>query len=130
VAKGHSKDAVFRLGGVDITSVTGVTLSVDGQVADITTLNDDYKAYVRGQVDATLSVEGVYDDPEVGGSILAYAEGTAIPWIYYPQGTAAGKRRFSGTGLVTTHDIPAAMDAAVTYSFNVQNSGTISSGTA
>lgn len=130
MAKGHSKDAKFSLGGTMLTSITGVTLSIDGQTADVTTLNDTYKQFVRGQIDATLSVEGVYDDPEIGSVILRHAEGTAIPWIYYPQGTATGKVRMSGTGLVTTHDIPSSMDAAVTYSFGIQNSGTILPGTA
>lgn len=129
MAKGHSKSAVFKLAGADLTSITGVTLAVDGQTADVTTLNSDWKSYVRGQSDATLSVEGIYDDPEIGTVIIGRAVGTAVAWAYYPQGTVGGKAYMSGTAFVTTHDIPAAMDAAVTYSFALQNTGTLTPGT-
>lgn len=130
MAKGHSKDAVFVYGGVTLGSITSVKLDGEGGVADVTTLNDTYKKYIRGQADSKLSVEGIYDDPEIGSVMLRWAEGTAQAWTYYPQGTVVGKVRFSGTGLVTTHSIPSPLDGAVTYSFDVQNTGTILPGTA
>lgn len=130
MGKGHSKDAVFSIGGSPLSHVTSVTLSVDGQVADITVLGDSYKQYVRGQVDATMSVEGIYDDPAIGTVFLRYAEGTAMPIIYYPQGTASGKARFSGTAFITSYEVPASMDSAVTWSCNLQLTGSILPGTA
>lgn len=130
MAKGHSISAKFDLNGANVDEITSVTLSIDGQVADVTTLADTYKTYVRGQVDYTVSVEGIYDDPDTGSVIMRAAEGTAVPWVYYPQGTAAGKVRFSGNAFVTSHEIPSSMDSAVTYSFTLQGSGTILPGTA
>ncbi len=129
MAVGHSMATRFSLGGT-IIPCTKVSMEGEGGVADVTTLNDTYKKYVRGQSDLTLSVEGIYDDPTIGSIVLRAAEGTALPWVYYPQGTANGSVRFSGTGLVTSHSIPAEMDAAVTFSFDVQSTGTILPGTA
>jgi predicted secreted protein len=128
--KGHSIASKFDLNGANVAEITSVSLSIDGQVADVTTLADTYKTYVRGQVDYTISVEGVYDDPNTGTVIMRAAEGTAVPWLYAPQGTGAGKVRFRGTAFVTSHEIPSSMDSAVTYSFTLQGSGTILPGTA
>lgn len=125
----HSMEARLSFAG-SVIRVTSVKFEGEGQVADVTTLNDTYKSYVRGQADLTLGVEGIYDDPGIGSLVLRWAEGTAQPWIYYPAGTAAGKVRFSGTGFVTNHSIPADMDSAVTYSFDIQSTGTILPGTA
>lgn len=130
MAKGHSIASKFDLNGSNVAEITSVSLSIDGQVADVTTLADTYKTYVRGQVDYTLTVEGIYDDPNTGTVIMRAAEGTAVPWMYAPQGTAAGKARFRGTAFVTSHEIPSGMDSAVTYSFTLQGSGTILPGTA
>ncbi len=127
---GHAKDAVFRIGGTDLSPITGVTMTVDGQVADITVLSDTYKRYVRGQIDAQLSVEGIYDDPLIGTVFLRYAEGTAQPVVYFPQGTAAGRARFAGTAFVTSYEVPSQMDSAVTWSCNLQLTGSILPGTA
>jgi hypothetical protein len=102
-----------------LTSVQGP--SVDAQTAEVSTLGDTFKEYIRTQTDpGTISCEGIHD-PFMG--TLLYALGTAaaaaIEW--YPQGSATGFQKWFGTALLTSYAGPGGgIDDAVTFSADFQ----------
>lgn len=132
MAFGAAKDAALKVTApthgalVEITSylTSAQGPSIDAQIAEVSTLGDNYKEFIRTQVDpGTISVEGIFD-PFMG--TLLYSMGTAaaaaIEW--YPQGTATGKQKWAGTALLTTFAGPGGgIDDAVTFSAEFQFSG-------
>jgi len=123
MAFGAGKDAAFKLGNaagtlIDIsaylTEVTAPTLTAETQ--ETSTLGDAYKEYTRTQVDpGKISFQGVYD-PFIGTMLLPLATASERAFEYHPQGTATGKVKYSGSALLTSLEIPAKVDSAVTFS--------------
>lgn len=135
MAAGAAKDAALVLDNVTGTAVdisaylTGITFAVDGTVIDITTLGDTWHDFVRGQNNASLSVEGIYDT--LPGTLLynlATASASAT-FSYGPQGTASGKPKITGECFMTSFSPPAALDEAVTFSAAFQTTGAVTYGT-
>ena len=136
MAKGAAYLQIFKFDNpagtlTDISdSITGVTLDTSRGAIDVSVVGRNYKDYLAGIADATLSVEGIYDPAaSAAGSIFAIAShGTAtqtFSYEWHPQGTAVGKPKFSGEAVVTAFSPGGAIDDAITFSAELQNSGTI-----
>ena len=137
MAYGHGKDSTLTLTGVGhaarsttISSyLTSVDFSMSGDTAEVSTLGDGSKEYISGMKDATVSIEGVYD-PLAGTLLATLVGGTASEFTYFPQGSAAGKERYSGSWICTGYSAPTSKDDAVTFGAEFQVTGAITIGTA
>ena len=137
MAYGHGKDAALSVTGVghanNSTYITAYLTSVDwsqsGDTAEVSTLGDAAKEYIAGMTDATASLEGVFD-PAAGTLLATLVGGTAAPFAYYPQGTASGKTKFSGSWICTGYSNPSSRDDAVTFGAEFQVTGAVTIGTA
>ena len=115
-------------------SVTGVTMDTSRGAINVSVVGKNYAEYLAGISDATLTVEGIYDPASgAAGSIFAVAiHGTAtqtFSYEWHPQGTASGKPKFSGESVVTSYSPGGAIDDAITFSAELQNTGTVTVGT-
>lgn len=137
MAFGAAKSAMFQIdlqpGGTVLADVSGyltsVEVSIDGNTIDTTTLGDTWHDFIRGQNDATVKIEGIYD-PYMG--TLLYKMGTATAsssFVYSPQGTASGKLRLSGELFLTSFSEPSSLDEAVTFTADFQNTGALTTAT-
>jgi len=132
MAVGAGKDAAFKITNatgalVELTTyLTSITApSIDAQVAEVSTLGDSYKEYIRTQVDpGSISMDGIFDT--LPGTLL-FNLGTAAAgaFEYFPQGTASGKQKWSGSALLTSYEAPSGIDDAVTFSAEFQVTGAI-----
>ena len=131
IAYGPAKDSYFAIdnvngNSVDLTAyITNVSFDVDGNLIDVTTMSDNWHEKIRGQADATLSIEGIFDP--FPGTVLQHL-GTASSsstWVYGPQGTVAAKLKYTGECFLTSYSYPAGIDEAVTFSAEFQNTGTV-----
>ena len=122
MAYGAAKDSYFAIDNVNGTScdltayLTSVSFGVDGNLIDTTTMSDNWHEKIRGQADANLSVEGIWDT--FPGTVLQHL-GTASSsstYTYGPQGTVAGKLKYTGECFLTSFSYPASSDEAVTFS--------------
>lgn len=113
MAPSHGSRAVLKLhsGGSlrDISSyVTTTGLDVELDDAEVTTLGATNKQYIAGLPDGTVPIEGIFD-PTVDGYIYtAYSAGVGTggtAFEYYPQGTATGGVKYSGTAIVSKYGI-------------------------
>ena len=110
-----------------LTSVTGPT--IDGQIAEVSTLGDTFKEFIRTQTDpGPISMEGIHD-PTVGTMLFAMGAAEAAAFELYPQGSASGKQKITGSALVTSYETGGGIDDAVTFSAEMQISGVPTMGT-
>jgi hypothetical protein len=137
MAYGPGKDGVFRVVGpqggtaIDISAyITSLTApSIDAQTAETSTLGDNFKEYIRTQVDpGTVSIEGIYD-PFIGTFLFPLGTASAGSFEVGPQGTASGKPKFYGTALLSSYEQAGDIDSAVTFSAEFQLTGPVLQGT-
>ncbi len=126
---GVGKDAAFSYAGTTIsTYVSSVSVSAEDKLLDVTVLGDQGVTRLSGLEDCKVKVEGFFDST-IDALITSKYGGTAESWMYYPQGTASGKRTLSGKALIASYESPASPDEAVTFSLELENSGTVTFGT-
>jgi hypothetical protein len=136
MAVAAGKDAVFEVvsdGGTQTLSSYATSVSgpaVDAQIAETSTLGDTFKSYIRTQNDpGAITVEGIFQT--IVGTILAdLGTATAKAFAYYPQGTAAGNAKYSGSCLLTSYETTADRDDAGLFSASFQITSTLTAGTA
>lgn len=138
----HGKKSVFKIDNsagtlTDISAYCDeVSLSRDIETAETTAFGDDAKTYITGLSDATISVSGKFDagsasavDPVLSG-ILGSA--STVSWAYRANSASASSTNpeYQGEGIVTSYEITGSVGDAVTFSAEVQCTGTITRATA
>ena len=136
MAFGPGKDAVFKVTNVsgnltDISAfLTSVTApSIDAATAEVTTLGSAYRSFIRTVVDpGKISVEGIFD-PVMGTLLFNLGTAAAVAWEFGPQGTATTRQKWTGSALLTSYEVPAGFEDAVTFSAEFQVTGSITAST-
>jgi len=126
---GSGKDAAFSYAGTNISAYcNNVSVSNDDKLLDITCLGDQGVTRLSGLEDHKISVEGFFDST-IDALITSKIGGTAESCIFYPQGTATGKRTITVSALIDSYEPPAKPDEAVTFKLSLASSGTATYGT-
>ena len=129
----HGKDADLEIQNAasayvllsSYIATAGLSRSID--TADVTNLASAAKEYIPGLADGTLSVDGYFDS--AADTILTAIQGMTRGFYYYPEGKVSGKPRKSGNCILTTLDVEAGVDGAVSLSAEFQVTGAITDGT-
>lgn len=129
----HGKDADFEIQDSGSTyrllssyiATAGLSRSVD--TADVTNLASAAKEYIAGLADGTVSLDGYFDS--VAEGYLTGIQGLVRGFYYYPEGKTVGKPRKSGNCILTTLDVEAGVDGAVSLAAEFQVTGAITDGT-
>jgi predicted secreted protein len=126
---GSGKDAALSYAGTVITTyVNNVSFSNDDKLLDISCLGDQGVMRLSGVEDHKIGVEGFFDST-IDALITGKFGGTAETLLFYPQGTATGKRTMSVPVLIESYEPPAKPDEAVTFKLSLASSGTVTFGT-
>ena len=134
MAYGHGKNAAIAVSDENgvlkyaTAYVTSAKFSGQGETAEVSTMGDAAKEYIRGLNDATLDIEGIWD-PTIDNYLSNILDSEAGTTIFFPQGTASGKVKYTGVALETKYDGDAGLSDAVTFSASFQFSGAIAFGT-
>ena len=131
----HGKDSVFKLdnSGGSLTDISTYVNNVDfpetADVSETTTLGADNKTYIAGLKDATISLSGLWDATAdaIFGAVVG--QSATLSYEYSPEGTAAGKVKYTGEAILTSYAISSPVGDAVGYSADLQVSGAITRGT-
>jgi predicted secreted protein len=132
VAFQHGKGGNFFLEDATTTRqdiscyLMSVTLPRSADTVEVTNFCSSAKEYLAGLRDATVSFEGIWD-PTVDG-ILEGILGVEKDFWYYPGTTDATNTQFiqyTGSAILTAYEVPTAVDAAVTFSGEMQVTGVI-----
>ena len=101
---------------------------------DTTVFADGGETFINGiHASKEVTVSGPYDNTATTGPDAVYASlvatGTVFTWTLFPASTAAGSRRYSGTGLPIDYEPGGGIKERVSYSFVFKVSGTYAVGT-
>lgn len=131
----HGKGGVFKIDNAAGTLQTltayvdqwSISNSVD--TAESTTMGSEVKTYLSGQSDATLTVSGLYDSTASTGPdvVLQGIIGleTTSTFELGPEGSTAGKVRYTGECFLTGYEITAAAQDVVKFTADFQVSGVV-----
>jgi len=124
---GTSGVAKFDVGGsaTTIASVISFTLTNTGDVIETSAMGNTARTYVPGLTNATASMSLYFVDGDSAQAALQTAPGSAAATVeLYPSGEITGQK-LSGEMIVTSFEISAANDGAVTAEVSGQISGAL-----
>jgi len=124
---GTSGVAKFDVGGsaTTIASVISFTLTNTGDVIETSAMGTTARTYVPGLTNATTSMSLYFVDGDSAQAALQSAPGAAAATIeLYPSGETTGQK-LSGEMIVTSFEIAAANDGAVTAEVAGQITGAL-----
>lgn len=129
----HGKSAVFKLdnSSASLTDISAylddVSLPRSIETAETTTfgVSGGSKTYVTGLNDATISLSGKYDSTVDALLAGVLGQDTLLNWNYGPEGSTAGRIKFTGTAILTKYDVKSPVGGVVTFSADLQVSGSI-----
>jgi predicted secreted protein len=124
---GTSGVAKFDVGGsaTTIASVISFTLTNTGDVIETSAMGNTARTYVPGLTNATASMSLYFVDGDSAQAALQSAPGSAAATIeLYPSGEITGQK-LSGEMIVTSFEISAANDGAVTAEVAGQITGAL-----
>ena len=124
---GTSGVAKFDVGGsaTVIASVISFTLTNTGDVIETSSMVATARTFVPGLTNATTSLSLYFVDGDSAQAALQSAPGAAAATIeLYPSGTSTGQK-LSGEMIVTSFEVSAANDGAVTAEVAGQITGAL-----
>lgn len=106
---------------------TSVSFEQNGDVVDVSTFGASAKSYVAGLTDATMTIQGFYDNTALIGShtVLSGIVGLLKACEYGPQGTTTGLPKITFSAICTKFSPATDIGGAVGFSAEFQVSGTV-----
>ena len=129
MAFSHGKNALVFIvdsGSVErniSTGATEVSLPRTADTAETSALGTTDKAYIAGMKDAQLNIQGPRDATNEG--YLDGVLGSSTTFSYFPEGSASGKVKYSGTIIPTSLDTTTGTGDAARYTFAAQCTGAV-----
>ena len=124
----HGKDSYFKIASTDLSSyLNSISVSRTADTAETSAFGSTSKTFVAGLKDASITLSGMFD-ATVYSTVMAW-QGTTQTFEYGPAGSAAGKVKASGSGIVTSIEMSSAVGAVVTLNINLQVTGAVTDGT-
>tara|TARA_R110002020_G_scaffold209833_4_gene415807 strand:+ start:106 stop:522 length:417 start_codon:yes stop_codon:yes gene_type:complete len=124
---GTSGVAMFDVGGsvTIVSSVISFNLTNTGDVIETTSMGNTARTYVPGLTNATTTMSLYFVDGDAAQAALQSAPGSAAATIeLYPSGRTTGQK-LSGEMIVTSFEVSAANDGAVTAEVSGQITGAV-----
>lgn len=131
----HGKNASFKLddsGGTltDISrKVTNVQMPQNAELLDVTAFQATAKEYITGFKDGKISFEGNADAAIATHLLGILGQEATVSFEYGPEGTASGKRKFTGEAVLIKYDETTQVSQANKFSAELQISGAVTVGT-
>jgi hypothetical protein len=131
----HGKNAQFVLGTTNISdTLNEITMPREIETAETTAFGTQDKTYIVGLSDATVSVSGMFDatvDGVINTTIANLKSGSiaSASFTYGPTGSAASSTKFTGQCLITSYELSSPVGDMVSYSLEMQVTGSITQGT-
>lgn len=119
----------------DLTSYVDTisALGKEMQSLDVTSFADAAERVIAGiETSQEFTLSGHFDDTATTGpdAVLAPRVGTLGTWEWFPIGTTAGRRKFSGESLCIAYRIKGEVKGRVEYECVMKQDGAVTVGTA
>lgn len=137
----HGKDSVFSVedsaGSTlrDLSSnLTNVAFSRQNDVHDETAFGDDGHEFIAGLTNGTITLTGWTDTTASTGTLtvldsLLGLGPTKVDWEYGPHGNGSGAVKYSGQCVLASLDVSAPIADLVSFTCQLQISGSVTKGT-
>jgi predicted secreted protein len=123
--------AIVQIGNtpVTITGVKTADLTIQGDIYDITDLNNNqWKKKLGGLADYSLKLGGNYDMSDTQQASLQASiittPGATVTWKVWPAGTG-GTHNYSGTGIIKQQAVKIDVSKEQTIEFDIEGSGAL-----
>ena len=130
-AHGKSTDfAIDDTGGSSrniSNTLTDVSFPQTIDIAETTAFGSSNKSYIVGLKDTTISVSGIWD-----ATVDGYISGTepaSRSFIYGPAGSTGGNVKYTGEAIMTNYAVNNPVGDVVTFSMDLQVTGSVTRGT-
>lgn len=126
--KGNS--GVVKIASNAIAEITGWTVTESAGTAEDTALGDTARTYVSDDLPTwTASINAHYYPGDTNGQALVVA-GASLSLEFHSEGTGTGKKKLSGTGIVTQVQFGEVSNGQIVpFSAQFQGSGPLARGT-
>lgn len=123
MAKHLGRNVILARGGTPVANIRTKSISVNRELVDVT--DNDSSGWAQhlsevGQMDVTISAEGVISDRAFLGSVLDPTLGDETYTLTYPDGGVV-----SGSFGVTSFSSENSYNEASTYSFELRGNGVV-----
>ena len=108
------------------------TMTTNRNTIDVSTIATEWKEYLPGQIEATMSFTLLYDTSNAAADMAietAQWEGTQLTFHIRPAGSGVGSPEYTLSAYVTQWDVSAATEDAIQVSVSAQGTGPITKGT-
>ena len=122
-------EGTVKIGSSAIAEVRTFSISMSAETIEDTTITDTAKTFVAGQTSWTAEVTCFWDETDTSGQ-GALTAGSSVTLNLYPEGASTGDKYYTGTALVTSHNISIATNAMIEATFSCQGSGALTLSTA
>lgn len=123
----HGKDTVVKLNAIDLSAFSNQTQFGDETEAnETTTYGRARKTYMGGLGDGKITLQGVYDDGASGPRAIIKplkAAGTAVTFLFQPEGTGSGKAQSSVSVIITAFNETAPVADVIGWTCEMQMTG-------
>lgn len=107
------------------------TMTTARNTIDVSTISTEWKEYLPGQIEATMSFTLLFDTANsTADAAIESAQWAGTPLIFHirPAGSSIGDPEYILTGYVTQWDVSAATEDAIQVSVSAQGTGAITKG--
>jgi hypothetical protein len=128
MGKIHGKDVYVSIDGDDISEyANNLEYGRTGDSHDVTCFGADGHEFQGGLTNGTATLTGIYDDTAGVGPAAAFPPllTTLVPIVYRPTGVGTGKREDQFTALVTAYNETAPVADMITWTAELQISGSV-----
>lgn len=123
---GQSGVVKLQLAGITevvVGEVRSFTIETSADTIEDSAMGDTSRTYKAGLDSSTVSIECYWDQADAQQLVLDSR--ASVDFEISPSGTAAGSKKYSGSGIVTSKSITASFDGMVEASFSIQASGAV-----
>ena len=127
---GKAGKVEFGSGGI-VANVTAWSISEKGDQVDTTVMgqSDDFKTHIATLKEWDGSFDCDYDAADADGQVAATAN-ASVTLKLYPEGSATGKKYFTGTATITGTTRQASVEGKITFKSTFKGNGALSVSTA
>jgi hypothetical protein len=131
MAFSHGRLGYFKLATTDLSALMdNIDFDQGSDVHETTTYGKTYKTKSPGLKDGSFSIGGLYDSTAVTGSetVIPPLVGTVAVFEYGPEGSSAGKVKYSGSVVVEKYSVSQPVGDMVRWKASLQTTDTVTKG--
>jgi hypothetical protein len=124
----HGKDVYYAINAKDISPYMNTSqIEKTSDSHDVTTYGQGAHVFKGGLLNSTGTIGGIYDSSTTSGprAIIEPLVGSNVSWVERPEGTGTGKPARTGEVLVLKYTETRPVADMITWSTDLQVSGSI-----